>query len=138
MQPKSPRGDQPSRTSAESRPTRALGGAAIPGTGLVSGPTLVGGPTQSSTIDGLGPSNRRVVLTIPDDLACDPQQFYLWADGDPPRTATARGSTITVSIIDVWYPPIFVEAETYQGASPELEQEVQEIVDSLRGDGGIG
>ena len=55
------------------------------------------------------------------------------------RAATARGSTITVSIIDSWSgPPVFVEAETYKGASPELEREVQQIVDSLRADGGIG
>jgi hypothetical protein len=105
--------------------------AAIHGTELVSGPTP-------------GPSfwDHHVVLRIPGHLECDPQQFYLWAAGEHPRAATARGSTITVSIIDVSPRragrPIFVEAQTYEGASPELEREVQQILDSVRHSGGIG
>jgi hypothetical protein len=102
--------------------------AAIPGTELVSGPT-----TRFS--------GQQVVLRIPEEIECDPQQFYLWAAFGHPRAATERGSTITVSIIDpesVAGPPIFVEAETYEGASPELQREVQQIVDSVRQGGGIG
>jgi hypothetical protein len=104
--------------------------AAIPGTELVSGPTRRF-------------SGQQVVLTIPDGIECDPQQFYLWAAGEHPRAATERGSTITVSIIAVpelagLPQAIFVEAQTYKGASPELEREVQQIIDSFRQDGGIG
>jgi hypothetical protein len=113
--------------------------AAIPGTELVSGPTgrswVLGGHARGFT-------DELVVLRIPEDIACGPTQFYLWAAGDHVRTASARGSTITVSIIDPpdWLagPPVFVEAETYKGVSPELEQEVQQIIDSLRQQGGIG
>jgi len=105
--------------------------AAIPGIELVSGPTER--PPVSQDF-----SDQEVVLRIPEDIDCDPQEFYLWADGDHPRTATARGSTITISIVAGSAGPFFVEAETYKGASPELEREVQQIVDSLRGGGGIG
>jgi hypothetical protein len=104
--------------------------AAIPGTELLSGPT--------------GDSGRQVfVLRIAEDIACDPHHFYLWAAGEHPRVATAPGSTITITIIDppnIDGPPIFVEAETYHGASPELQREVQQIIDSFEtnGGGGIG
>jgi hypothetical protein len=102
--------------------------AAIPGTELVNGPTSLNGGQQ-------------VVLRIPEDIECEPQEFYLWAAGEHPRAARAHGSTITVSIIDPppWAgPSIFVEAETYKGASPELEREVQQIVDSFAPGGGSG
>jgi hypothetical protein len=103
--------------------------AAIPGTELVSGPT------------GQDSRQQDIVLRIADDIACDPQQFYLWAASEHPRAVTAPGSTITITIIDpseIAGPPIFVEAETYHGASTELQREVQQIIDSFKQNGGIG
>lgn len=95
-------------------------------------------------IDVSGPSGVRLrystaehlVLTVRDDIECDPQDFHLWYDEvDGPRSATALGSTIRVWIFNPNDRPvfgrIFIEAETYEGASPEIEREIQQIVDSI-------
>jgi hypothetical protein len=103
----------------------------IPGIDLVSGPSDV-------TVGGR--PAKHVVVSIPDDIGCDPNDFYLWYDADTPgdaRYATEVGSTIYTWIIEadetrgtlVW-----IDAETYTASGPAAEQEVQQIIDSIRFD----
>jgi hypothetical protein len=129
--------------------------SAIPGTNLVSGPTDVTVQRQRGPV---GPGGgtwvaKQLVLRVRDDIGCDPEQFYLWADecvttrvaGDghlgrvclerpDPRPARARGSTITLLILGVVggrESRILIDAETYAGATPEVEEEVRGIIDSV-------
>jgi hypothetical protein len=100
--------------------------AAVPGTALVSGPSDV-------TVGGR--PAKLVVLSIPADLGCAAEEFYLWYDASKPdvaRYATEIGSTIRVWIIDVDGRRIQIDAETYDGAGPGPEQEIQQIIDSIR------
>jgi hypothetical protein len=96
----------------------------VPGTDLVSGP---------SDVKVGGRDAKHVVFTIPEDLACGPG-FHLWygENEGQARYATALGSTHRVWIVDVDGTRLFIEAETYKDATPEIEQEVQQIVDSIQ------
>jgi hypothetical protein len=124
--------------------------AAMSGTDLVSGPTTVTVP--GSSVQGL-------VLRIREDIGCQPEQFYLWADecaiayggadehpgDDPshrlclerpdPRPARALGSTIRLWVgTKLGGPPglrFVIDAETYAGAPSEVEREVQQVLDSV-------
>jgi hypothetical protein len=103
--------------------------AAIPGTDA-------SGPSDVST--GWFAA-KRVVLVVRDDIDCDPQSFWLWYDdAEGPRRATALGSTIRVWIYEQPHMGfrIVIEGETYKGASPQVEQELEQIVDSIRFEGG--
>jgi hypothetical protein len=104
--------------------------AAMPGVDVITGPVDV-------TLDGL--PAKHVAITVREDVDCDASDFYLWyddvqCDGDDPcpRWASALGQTSKVWIIEVDGTHVWIEAETYKGASPELEQEIQQIVDSIR------
>jgi hypothetical protein len=108
--------------------------ARIPGVDIVSGPSDV-------TVGGH--AAKRVVLTVPETVGCKAGDggFYLWYDlgqgsgcagTQPcPRYASALGSTYSVWIIDVDGKRLFIEAESYKGASPQIRQELQRIVDSI-------
>jgi hypothetical protein len=50
------------------------------------------------------------------------------------RFATALGETLSVWVIDVDGTRLFIEAESYTGASPKIDQEIQQIVDSIQFD----
>jgi hypothetical protein len=91
---------------------------------LVSGPTAV-------TVGGR--PGQLVVIRIPDELPCDPEQFYLWGgpNGNPARYATATGSTIHVWLVDVDGARVQIDGETYDGAGPEQADELQAIIDSI-------
>jgi hypothetical protein len=107
----------------------------IPGTDVVSGPSDV-------TVGGR--AAKHVVLTVPEDVKCGPGDggFYLWYDQGQgsgcagseacPRYPTKLGVTIRVWIVDVDGTRLFIEAESYKGAGPEVEQAIQQIVDSIR------
>jgi hypothetical protein len=104
--------------------------ATLPGAELVSGP-------EDVTLGGHRATH--VAITIPDDIACAPSDFFLWydasgCDGDTPcgRWVSALGETNHVWIFEVDGKHVWIEAETYRGASPELEREVQQIVESIR------
>ncbi len=100
--------------------------AAMPQIELVSGPTAV-------TIDGQPAQN--VVVAIPDDIPCAPSDFYLWGDDvqlGQARYATRTGSTIRVWIIESDGARLQFDVETYAGAGPELDAEIQAIVDSIQ------
>jgi hypothetical protein len=99
--------------------------AAVPGTDLVSGPADV-------TVGGY--PAKHVVLTVPEDVACDADSFHLWyaPSADAARYATALGSTIRVWIIDVDGTTVWIDGETYKGAGSKPGQEIQQIVDSIQ------
>ena len=105
----------------------AAAAAAIPGTDLVSGPESVevgGRPAQ------------HVVFTVREDLGCDPTDAYLWVyDGDRAANnwhwASALGSTHQVWTIDVDGKVIWIDSESYKGAGPEVEQAIQQVIDSI-------
>ena len=100
----------------------------VPGTDVVSGPsnvTLGGRPAK------------RVVLKVRKDNKCAGGDggFYLWY-GDVQkgeiRYATALGVTLRLWIVDVNGTRLFIEAESYEGASPKVDQEIQKVVDSIQ------
>jgi hypothetical protein len=108
----------------------------IPGTDVVRGPSNV-------TVGGRDAI--QVVITVPKDAPCeandDDRGFLLWYDEGPgsgcggppcPRYPSALGVTIRVWIIDALGTRLVIEAESYEGAGPEVEQEIQQIVDSIQ------
>lgn len=101
--------------------------ATAPGTALVTGPTDV-------TVGGL--PAKHVTLTVREDLGCDPGFFYAWQDieGGALWPRTGAGDTIRVWIVDVSGTLLFIEAETTTQASRDLEQEIRQIVESIRFD----
>lgn len=98
----------------------------VAGTELVSGPsaTTVGGyPAQY------------VVITVPENIGCAANAFYLWEDLDTEgaaRYATQKSSTIHVWIVDVDGTIVWIDAETYLASGPEVAQEIEQIVNSLQ------
>lgn len=105
--------------------------ATAPGTELVAGPSDV-------TVGGR--PAKHVVLTVREDIGCGPGFFYTWQDEmwGPFWGGTNAGDTIRVWIVDVDGTRLFIEAETTTQAGPlvqaDLEQEIQQIVESIRFD----
>jgi hypothetical protein len=100
----------------------------LPGTDLVSGPsdvTVGGRPAKS------------VVITVPEDVGCTAgeQGFHLWfadlSNGEA-RYATALGETVRVWIVDVNGTRLFIEGESYKGAGPEVDGEIQRMIASIQ------
>jgi hypothetical protein len=87
-----------------------------------------------------GLAAKLVAVTVPGDIGCAPNDFYLWYDGiscggsDGPcgRYASALGSTTRIWIVEVDGTRLTFEAETYENAPPELEQEIQAMIDSIQ------
>jgi hypothetical protein len=96
-----------------------------PGTELVTGPSDV-------TVGGRAAEH--VVLTVREDVGCDPGFLYTWHDqkGGAFWTSTDVGDTIRVWIVDVDGTRLFIAGETHKDAGPTLEDEVQQIVDSIQ------
>jgi hypothetical protein len=100
--------------------------AAIPGIELVSGPSEV-------TVGGY--PAQHVAFSVPEDIGCAPDQFYLWEDLDTPgaaRYATQLGETFYIWIIDVNGAIVWIDGETYPTSGPDAAREVQQIVDSIQ------
>jgi Tol biopolymer transport system component len=99
--------------------------ATAPGTEVVEGPSDV-------TVGGY--PAKQVVLTVREDLGCDPGFFYTW--DDPPGGAlfpsTTVGDTIRVWIVHVDGTRLFLEAVTTEQADFDLEQEIEQIIGSIR------
>jgi hypothetical protein len=100
--------------------------AHVPGTELVSGPNgvMVGG------FPGM-----HVVIRIPDTLPCDPKEFYLWYSGDPLhnwRYAVAPGTRFDVWIIDHSGALIWIDNETYRGATPDWLARNRAIIQAIQ------
>ena len=96
-----------------------------PGTELVTGPSNV-------TVGGR--PAKHVALTVREKVGCAPGFFYTWRDvyGGALWPKTRLDDTIRVWILDVHGTRLFIEAETAKGFSRDLEQEVQQIVESIR------
>jgi hypothetical protein len=106
-------------------PDLAAAVASIPGTDLVSGPTDV-------TVGG-HPA-KKIVIRVREDIGCEPNQFYLWYAPRPDyaRFATLKGTTYRTWIIDVDGTPVWIDAETFKGASPDPGRQVQQVIDSIQ------
>jgi hypothetical protein len=96
-----------------------------PGTELVTGPSNV-------TVGG-HPA-KHVVLTVREDVGCDPGFFYTWRDvnGGALWPTTGVGDTIRVWIVDVDGARLFIAAGTSEQASSGLEKAIQQIIRSIR------
>jgi hypothetical protein len=115
--------------------------ASAPGTKLVSGPTRV-------TIGGR--PAQHVVLTVREDLGCEPGYFFSWRPrnvcwGACWTSESSVGDTIRVWIVDVGVTRLFIDAEmrthharTGEPVLPrvyrEVEQEIAKIIGSIRFD----
>jgi hypothetical protein len=99
--------------------------AAAPGTELVSGPSDV-------TVGGR--PAKHVVLTVRGDVACQPGFFYTYdpRGGGAFWHDTLPGDMIAVWIVDLDGTLFFIEGETREDAASALEQQIQQIVDSIR------
>jgi len=122
--------------------------------GQVAGPVLSGNPADlAAAVAGLpaatatGPSDmtiggypaKHVTLVYGADAGCAPSSYYPWyndlacgADAPCSRWLSAINSTLRAWIVDVNGTHFWIEAETYEGASPELDQELREMVDSIQ------
>jgi hypothetical protein len=88
------------------------------------------GPTDV-TVGGL--PAKHVVLTVREDIGCDAEDAYLWAGpGESNRYASQLPTIIRLWIVDVDGERIVIESELLAGATPELDQEIDQIVDSIR------
>lgn len=103
--------------------------SSVPGTDLVSGPA-------DATVGGQ--AAKQVVLFVTysalDVETCGPGFFYSWtADDDGAMwTNTIPGDTIRVWIVDVDGTLLFIEAETHWNAGSEVNEEIEQIVGSIR------
>jgi hypothetical protein len=99
--------------------------ASAPGTELVTGPLDVTVGSRAS---------KHVVLTLREDLGCDPGFYYTWdaVFGGALWMTTDLGDTIRVWIVDVDGTRLFIAGVTHPDAHPGLEQEIQDIVDSIQ------
>jgi hypothetical protein len=120
----------------------------------VAGPVLNGSPAElAAAVAGLpgaavsGPTDttiggypaKHVTLVYGTDAGCAPNAYYLWYNDlacglDDPcqRWLSASNSTLRVWIVDVDGTHFWIEAETYDGASPELDQEIRDMVASIQ------
>jgi hypothetical protein len=109
------------------------------------GPSTADLATAITTAPGVqllaGPSDdrvggypaRRLMLAVRDRSLCDPGVFYYWQDelGGPLLPRTPVGSTLRVWILRVAGMRLFIGAVTTPQASPDLEQEVERIIQSI-------
>jgi hypothetical protein len=96
----------------------------VPGTHVVAGPSDV-------TVGGL--PAKHVVFSVREDVGCDPGFFFMYPNvwGGALWPETVPGDTIRVWIVDVGRTLFFIEGATHEDAGPELEKEVEQIVDSI-------
>jgi hypothetical protein len=79
---------------------------------------------------------KHVVLTVRKSSGCGPGFFFTWRDMKVGALwgMTGVGDTIRVWLVDVEGTRLFIEAETTKQAGPELQREIQQIVESIRFD----
>jgi hypothetical protein len=98
--------------------------ATIPGTDLIEGPSDV-------TVGDL--PAQHVAISVRDDTACA-GGFFLWYDWDRPSRSASPGETISIWIVD--YPRFrlrtWIEAEIAKDAAPDVDREIQQIVESIQ------
>jgi hypothetical protein len=112
-------------------PTRPSAADLAAAVSTARGTELIAGP---SDVTVGGRAAKHVVLTVLEDVGCRPGYFFgwqqhwegaFWAETEP-------GDTIRVWIVDVDGTRLFIEAETTKQAGSDLEQELQQIVESIR------
>jgi hypothetical protein len=84
-----------------------------------------------------GKPGQHLAVRIPNDIACQPEQFDLWFDDSMRgniRWATDPGMTIDVWIVEVDGKRVQLDGETYAGASAAPRAELQAIIDSIEFD----
>jgi hypothetical protein len=101
----------------------------VPGTDLVSGPTDV-------TVGGRPAKHVSLFVTysvLDNSSVCYPGFFFSWTPDDEGAMwdSTLPGDTIRVWMVDVDGARLFIEAETHFNAGPDVELEIQQIVDSI-------
>ena len=101
------------------------------GVAHAAGTELVVG--RSSVTVGGRPA-QHVVVTVTDDVGCDPGFFYRWSVGPmgPSWMESSVGDTIAVWLVDVDGKRLFFAAETTTQADAALEREIERIVASIR------
>lgn len=109
--------------------------ASAPGTALITAPqdVIVGGYPA-----------KYVAVVVREDTGCDPGFFYTWKaqTGGAMWAKSLSGDTIRVWLVQVGARRLFIGGETHHDATPgvalteavraRLEQEIQQIVDSIR------
>jgi len=113
---------------------RAVGSSAAALAAAVStarGTKLLKGP---SDVTLGGHPAKHVVLTVRENVGCDPGFFYSWKDvfGGALWPTTGAGDTIRVWIVAVDGTRLFIAAATDEQANPRLKREVKRIVESIR------
>lgn len=75
-----------------------------------------------------------MVLSVRKSSGCRPGFFFTWRDMKAGALwqMTRAGDTIRVWLVDVDGTRLFIEAETTEQAGPELQREIQRIVESIR------
>jgi hypothetical protein len=102
--------------------------AGMPSVELVSGPEAV-------TIGGK--SAQHVVVRFPDELPCPASEYYIWYDttiSGNARYVSNPGNTIRVWIIEVDGKRVQLDGESNPGAPPEVDTELNAIVNSIQFD----
>lgn len=98
--------------------------ARAPGIEAVKGP---------STVTVGGRAAKHVVLTVRQNVGCHPGFFYAWRETvGGAYWGETKAETINVWIVEVDGTRLFIEAQTSKDATPELQQEIEEIVESIR------
>ena len=81
-------------------------------------------------------------LAVPEDIGCDPEEYALWrTEGQAPRHPSAVPTRFRLWVLDLssdrhiaaihGSDRAFIEAELHMGANAGIEEELQEIVDSM-------
>jgi hypothetical protein len=101
----------------------------VPGTDVVSGPTDV-------TVGGRPAKHVSLFVTysvLDNSSVCYPGFFFSWTPDDEGAMwdSTLPGDTIRVWMVDVDGARLFIEAVTHFNAGPDVELEIQQIVDSI-------
>jgi hypothetical protein len=97
--------------------------AALPGTDVITAP-------EDVTVGGR--PAKHVAIKVREDIECTPRQFQMWGDNGVFRWATTLGETNHVWIADLEGGGHFwIEAETYKGSTPALQEEIQAMIDSI-------
>jgi hypothetical protein len=75
-----------------------------------------------------------VVLTVRENVGCDPGFFYTWRHqpGGALWPTTGVGDTIRVWIVAVNRTRLFIAAATNEQATSSLKKEIQQVVGSIR------
>jgi hypothetical protein len=105
----------------------AVHASRVRGTELVTGPSDV-------TVGGR--AAKYVVLKVREDVGCDPGLLYTWqeAAGGAFWTSTDVGDTMRVWLVKIGRTVLFIGGATHEDAGSDLQQEIQQIVGTIRFD----